>query len=209
MQDRMEWNDYVASFSAGGSNPLREVYSELQISLKNDDEIDGNGGGYYDSIEEAIENILKDNASQKVTASNQVEEVRNFENGDGYITYEEAYWTFKLSEGKVDLFADINKLDLSKIKASDFPGGVGSDQVFNLASKYYFTSFEQALVYGNITLRLLPGNMVIAHSDTYNFDIKNQPGTFWRDVFTGIGYMYNGYGKPFQIHFTGIAQINP
>ncbi len=134
---------------------------------------------------------------------------KKYKNGDGIITYDEAYWTFRLGEGKIDLFADLSKLDLSKIKASDFPGGVGSDMSFNFASEKYFTHAEQALVYGNITLRLLDNNMVVGHSDTYDFDIRFTEDSFMRDVLTLAGHMYNGLGTPFQIHFRGSAYIQP
>lgn len=43
---------------------------------------------------------------------------------------------------------------------------------FNFASKKYFTNVEQALVYGNITLRLVDHNKVVGHSDTYDFDTR-------------------------------------
>ena len=131
-----------------------------------------------------------------------------YEDGDGYITYNEAYWNYRLGNGEIDLFADINKLDLSKIKASDFKGGVGSDMAFNFAGDY-FTNMDQALVYGNLTLRLLSNNRVIAHSDVYDFNLMFNEGTFRRDVLTIAGHMYNGPGTPFNIHFYGIARIQP
>jgi len=131
-----------------------------------------------------------------------------WENGDGYITYEEAYYNYKYGNG-ASLHADLNKLDLTGINSSDFPGGVGSSRAFNFAGSNYNHSVTQALVYGNITLHLLSGNKVVASSDIYDFDLKLKSGTFRRDFLTQMGNLRNGGGTAFYIHFRGSAIINP
>ncbi|HRB70453.1 MAG TPA: RHS repeat-associated core domain-containing protein, partial [Flavobacterium sp.] len=135
---------------------------------------------------------------------------QQFENGDGYITIEEAHYTYMLGKGKVDLNAQLNKLDLSKVRASHFKGGVGSRLVVNFASSKYYTNITQAVVYGNITLELMEGNMVFAPlQDKYNFDLKLANGTFKRDFLTLMGIQRQGGGTPFYINLNGTTIIKP
>ncbi len=88
------------------------------------------------------------------------------------------------------LNADINKLNLSKVRASDFPGGVGSRIAVNLASIRFYTNKDQALVYGNITLELMENNTVfVPFQDKYDFDLRLTEGNFKRDYPRRSGYV--------------------
>jgi len=150
----------------------------------------------------AIQRLL--NPKGKGNDSNQ----QSWENGDGYITYEEAYYTYKLSKGAEALYARLDLFDLSQVHASDFKNGVGGQLSVNFASKRFYTNKDQALVYGNITLQLMENNMVFCiKPDKYDFDLRLTPGNFKRDFLTLMGAQLNGGGVPFWIYIQGSAQI--
>lgn len=65
----------------------------------------------------------------------------------------------------------------------------------------HFVNPTQALVIGSLIFVKIGDNEIMPYSDTYNFDLKLQQGTFMRDVFTGIGLYVAGYGTPYKIHF--------
>jgi hypothetical protein len=110
---------------------------------------------------------------------------------DGYITFEEARNWWRYGNG-VSLHVDLGKLDLSKIRVSDFPDGVGSEEYINLASPRYLANMNDALVYGTIKLTYLGGKRVKATIgyDYYDFDMHNWEslGTALRNVETMIDY---------------------
>ena len=124
---------------------------------------------------------------------------------DGKLTFSEAIWWYRLGEGQ-PLSIDLNSLDLSSIKASDFKYGENSSQVFNL---FKFPVSEQGLIYGSITLYLMEENKVFAYPDIYNFDLKMKSETFKRDAFTIIDHYYNGGGKAYDINFYNSVKIKP
>jgi len=127
---------------------------------------------------------------------------------DGNVTFGEAYGWWKDGGGQ-SLYQNVGNLDLSRIKASDFPKGVGSKQSFNL-DLGKFTNVNNALVYGNISLTLLPGNKVVATSayDIYNFDMQNwNQKTFIRNMATIGAGMLHGSGDPFIIYLYGTGTI--
>jgi hypothetical protein len=131
-----------------------------------------------------------------------------WENGDGYITVQEAINTWQYGAGKQNLYANINKLNLSKVHASDFSGGVGSRLRVNFAGRKYYTNPTQAIVYGSITLQLMENNFVFApFQDKYDFDIKATSKSIERDFLTAWGNMYNGFGTPFYIGIYGTTKI--
>lgn len=138
------------------------------------------------------------------------QQATKWENGDGYITIEEAVNTWRYGQGKQNLNADITKLDLSKVHASDFPKGVGSRIAVNFAGTKYYTNAAQAVVYGNITLQLMENNKVLVpFQDKYDFDIRGRKGSLKRDILTAWGNIYNGFGTPFYITIYGTATIKP
>ncbi|MEM0940477.1 MAG: hypothetical protein AAGI25_11925 [Bacteroidota bacterium] len=95
---------------------------------------------------------------------------------DGYITFWEARDHYR-NGGGTSLYADLARLDLSKISESDF-NGVGSYRTFNL-DQDYFANANDAAVFGSITLKLIGPNTVQAYRayDIYDFDIKPLNGT--------------------------------
>jgi RHS repeat-associated protein len=123
----------------------------------------------------------------------------------GKLTLNDAIWWYKLGKGQ-PLVVDLNNLDLSGIRASDFKGGVNSSQAFNL---FKMPMSEQGLIYGNITLYLMENNKVFAFPDFYDFDLKLKEGTFKRDIFTIMGAYYNGYGTGYPIYFYNSVKIKP
>jgi len=99
------------------------------------------------------------------------------------------------------LFVDINTLDLSYVTKLPPSGQV------NFAGKN-FSSINDALVYGTVTLFPGPNNTVSGGYDYYNFDLKPwSAGTFVRNIETIQGGMYAGPGTPYQIIFTGSAPL--
>lgn len=112
----------------------------------------------------------------------------------------------------------LKNIDLSKIRASDFEEGVGQTKSFNLANKYY-SSFNDALVYGSIELKLINPNTVVVSRqesyglpmDVYDFDLKPwNAKTLIRNVETIGGWVVNGgnIGRPYIIWIYGEAKIS-
>jgi len=65
------------------------------------------------------------------------------------------------------------------------------------------------MVFGNITLKLYPGNIVKAYDDTYDFDMKSwaNPLNWGRNIETVIGAGVAGQGTPYNIAIQGGAQV--
>jgi len=103
--------------------------------------------------------------------------------------------------GGVPLIVDIGTLDLSNVSVLP-PSGQVSFAGNN------FSSANDALVYGTVTLVPGPNNTVVGGHDTYNFDQKPwTTQTFLRNVETRIGEMNAGPGTPYDIKFTGTATL--
>ncbi|MDZ4217648.1 MAG: RHS repeat-associated core domain-containing protein, partial [Methylobacter sp.] len=118
----------------------------------------------------------------------------------GLLTLDEANQHWR-NGGGAPLKVDINTLDLSNV--SKLPTGGRVNFIGN-----NFSSVNDALVYGTVTLKAGPNNTVIGGQDTYNFDPKSwSPQTFIRNVETYIGSTYAGAGTPYDITFTGTAQL--
>ena len=195
----------------GGINPGRT----------GNDRIDGRGGHYvrhsysivYHTDEETSLNkydLTIENIQTKTWAENENQQDVKWENGDGYITAEEAIYTWRFGGGKQNLDADIKKLNLSKVRSSDFKNGVGSTIWINFAGKKHYTNPVQAIVYGNIALTLMEGNKVfVPYQDKYNFNIRGGSENLTRDILTSFGNMYNGFGNPYWITIMGTATIRP
>jgi RHS repeat-associated protein len=134
----------------------------------------------------------------------------NAAGSDFYLTYAEAHYNYKYGNGR-SAYVDLNKLNLSKVRASDFSShklhqGNPTLRV-NLAGKYRVNN-EEGVVYGRITLVLINENTVMAaFADTYDFDVKGTPNRFWRDFGTMYHSSITGPGIPFSIVFLGTAKI--
>jgi len=125
---------------------------------------------------------------------------------DGYLTLKEANYWYRNGNGQ-SLTVDLNKIDLSGIHTEDFPDGVGSTKSFNLL--IHSGSYNDGMVYGNITLKLYPNNMVRAFPDVYDFDMHPwiNPLNWPRNVETIFGSWLAGDGNPYTINFRGSAYI--
>lgn len=127
---------------------------------------------------------------------------------DGQLTLDEANDWYRNGNGGA-LFVDIKKIDFTGISTEDF-SGVGSKEAFNLFSGNS-NSLDDIRVYGNLTLKLYPDNMVRAYADTYDFEMHNSynPLNWPRNLLTVIGKEYAGEGTPYNINITGQKWIKP
>jgi hypothetical protein len=138
---------------------------------------------------------------------------------DGYLTIDEIYKHFRTGNGK-SLHTTLDQIDLSKIKASDFPEGIGSIKAFNLLGNKR-SNINEGMVFGNIELQLINENTVQVHRrdggglpfDVYDFDVKTpwNENNYQRNILTIIGGIVHGQGigntKPFIIWIYGTAKI--
>ncbi len=126
---------------------------------------------------------------------------------DGYLTLEEATLWYRHGNGQ-KLFADLRKIDLSGVSKDDF-SGAGGKTVFNLF--FNSNSSNDALVYGNITLRLVSSDCVRAFDDIYDFRSHTwwNPLNWGRNFETIIGGSLAGQGADFPISLYGTVKLNP
>jgi hypothetical protein len=103
--------------------------------------------------------------------------------------------------GGTPLTVNVGTLDLSNV--SQLPP---SGQVNFIGSN--FSSVNDALVYGTVTLEAGPNNTVVGGHDQYDFRMKPWSAqTFVRNVETIIGGIYAGPGTPYKIEFTGTTTL--
>jgi RHS repeat-associated protein len=99
------------------------------------------------------------------------------------------------------LIIDIGTLDLSNVSELAPSGQVN----------FYgnnFSSVNDAVVYGTVTLEAGQNNTVTGGFDYYNFDLKDwSTKTFVRNIATIAGQIIAGPGTPFPIKFTGTAPL--
>lgn len=91
------------------------------------------------------------------------------------------------------LFASLEKIDLSRIYSLG-EKYVGQEKRINLLAS---ESFNDALVYGTITLKRYPNHHVRAYADKYDFDMHNSfnPLNWPRNISTIIGKKVAGKDK--------------
>jgi hypothetical protein len=126
---------------------------------------------------------------------------------DGYLTLSEANYWYKNGQGK-PLFTSLKKIDLSSVYSLG-ESFVGDIEVINLF--LYSNSINDALVYGNITLKRYPDHQVRAYADFYNFEMHSSinPLNWSRNLLTIIGEQYAGQGKKFEINLYGSKTLTP
>ena len=126
---------------------------------------------------------------------------------DGYLTLAEANDWFRNGNGQ-PLYVALDKIDLSGVVSlgEHFVGQVKVISLF-LSSN----SVNDALVFGQITLKRYPNHTVRAYSDTYNFDMKSWRNiSQWpRNIETAIGKKVAGDGTPYEINFYGSKSLTP
>ncbi|GBD24755.1 hypothetical protein HRbin30_00068 [bacterium HR30] len=193
-----------AVFTAGGSRGARAngVGSETQREMQK-----GPGG-----VQVAQRTDTMSDASAPVTVPEgdgspgemSLEEFLRVkpENGDGYLTLGEAKWQWRYGEGQ-PITVDADKLDLSGLRASNFPRGVGS------TTKFTLPRWKDFMVHGTITVKLEPNGVVSITPDKFNFDMKPWKGYWLRNLQTVALRLYVGSGKEFDIFFRGTVPVPP
>ncbi|RYF22816.1 MAG: RHS repeat-associated core domain-containing protein [Flavobacteriales bacterium] len=125
---------------------------------------------------------------------------------DGKLTLEEAnnHWR---NGNKQPLYVDLNQIDFSGIKQSDFK----KDRKVTVFQTLY--SSNDGVTYGQVGLSLQNGR-ASGTFDDYDFDIKRYNGPpqipltlIARNAATGLGHMVAGEGKSYRIYFNGTVPI--
>ena len=126
---------------------------------------------------------------------------------DGYLTLKEANNWYRNGNGQ-PLYADIKKINLSNIRSLG-DKYVGQEKTINLLLSS--NSLNDGLVYGTITLKRYPDDLVRAYADKYDFDMKSwyNPLNWSRNVETIIGGNVAGKGNPFLIFIYGSQKLKP
>jgi hypothetical protein len=132
----------------------------------------------------------------------------------GYLTFQEATNWYRNGNGGA-LNVDLSKISLTGVYVSDFQG-VGSKISVNLLMKVSpldmmlnDKAWNDAKVYGNITLKLYPNNEVRAYQDEYNFEMHpwGNPLNWIRNAETWVGSSVAGDGQSYKININGGAFI--
>lgn len=120
---------------------------------------------------------------------------------DGYLTLNEANEWYRSGNGQ-SLYTDLSKINLSHLysKGEKYVGEIKKISLFRASS-----SINDALVYGQITLKRYPNHQVRAYSDEYNFEMHNvwNPLNWPRNIQTSIGSYYAGEGQKYEINIYG------
>jgi RHS repeat-associated protein len=129
--------------------------------------------------------------------------------GGGYIDFAEATTNYRFGNGQ-PLYADANKLDWGNFSMTRFNESKITYQGYPLIYIKFdgkdYVNKTQALVYGSVGIVKISDDSFYVLPDEYNFDIKFQKNTFWRDQATNLGGLYAGPGTPFPIYFYGIVK---
>ncbi len=126
---------------------------------------------------------------------------------DGYLTLDEANDWYRNGNGQA-LYTDLSKIDLSNLysKGEKYVNEVKVINLFRASN-----STNDALVYGQITLKRYPNHQVRAYSDEYNFETHNpwNPLNWPRNIQTRIGRYYAGEGQKYDININGSKTLKP
>ena len=126
---------------------------------------------------------------------------------DGYLTLNEANDWYRNGKGQ-PLYVSLDKIDLSGLTSLG-EAYIGQRKVVNLF--YSSMSLNDALVYGQLTLKRYPHHSVKAYSDIYDFDMKTwwNPLNWGRNIETLIGKTVAGKGTSFEINIYGTSYLSP
>lgn len=134
----------------------------------------------------------------------------NAENILKKLTFSEAKKHYIENTGKqISVLA--SSVDLSKVKVSDFKyiGHTRGVQLFFHGDEY--SSLNDALTYGGITLVYVGGNQVAIYPDYYNFEMHDWSTSTLRNLGTIGGRILNmdpvGSGSGYTINFVGTSSI--
>lgn len=127
---------------------------------------------------------------------------------DGYLTLAEANDWFRNGNGQ-PLYVSLEKIDLSGLVSLGEHFVNGKGKLINLF--FASGSLNDAMVYGQITLKRYPNHSVRSYSDPYNFDMKPwwNPVNWGRNAETAIGKKVAGSGTEFEINIYGSKRLTP
>ncbi|MDD2636449.1 MAG: RHS repeat-associated core domain-containing protein [Bacteroidales bacterium] len=126
---------------------------------------------------------------------------------NGHLTLDEANNWYRNGNGQA-LYTDLSKIDLSNLysKGEKYVNQEKYISLFRASN-----STNDALVYGQITLKRYPNHQVRAYSDEYNFETHNpwNPLNWPRNIQTRIGRSYAGDGQEYDINIYGSKTLKP
>lgn len=124
---------------------------------------------------------------------------------DGYLTLDEDNDWYRNGNGQ-SLYVSLEKIDLSGL-VSPIDVNMEGKKVVNLFK--VSNSMNDALVYGQITLKRYPNDMVRAYADNYEFGMHpwNSIPEVLRNIGTVIGKTVAGRGVEYKIHIYGSKQL--
>ena len=127
---------------------------------------------------------------------------------DGYLTLAEANDWYRNGNGQ-SLYVSLDKIDLSGLVSLGEHFVNGKGRVINLF--FASDSLNDAMVYGQITLKRYPNHSVRSYSDSYNFDMKSwwNPKNLGRNIETAIGKKVAGAGVKYEIIIYGSKRLTP
>ncbi|MCE2989517.1 MAG: RHS repeat-associated core domain-containing protein [Nitrosomonadaceae bacterium] len=154
--------------------------------------------------QEGVENYSQSEASNSNSEGPDPSSLKPIDR-EGKITLGGATFWWRFGNGQ-PLYADAQKIDLSKVKMSMFKNAEKDKDgipfiIVNLLGDQY-TNLSDGVVYGNITLKKISEDKVMIMPDRYDFDIKFELGVSKRNKLTIIGAYYAGPGQSFPIYFT-------
>ncbi|MBR1872693.1 MAG: RHS repeat-associated core domain-containing protein [Bacteroidales bacterium] len=126
---------------------------------------------------------------------------------DGYLTLDEANEWYRNGNGE-PLYVALEKIDLSNLFSLG-AHSVGTEKVTHLF--FDSASINDALVYGQISLKRYPNHSVRAYADSYDFSMHNwwNPLNWPRNIATKIGKKYAGDGQDYEINIYGSKRLKP
>ena len=196
-----------------GNNPIYDIYGNLlgtdDCGLKGEPIIMNpdtfiQGMSNTDALEYnlGMESLIDEKSAARFISS--FISLRSRPDWDGELTLSEANDWYRSGQGQ-PLFVDINKMSLGTFFNERTEGTI---VLRNLL--FYSESINDALVFGNVTLKYESKNQVsFSIPDTYNFDIKpiNSFSSIPRNISTIIGRMVAGPGKSYTINVYGSKQV--
>lgn len=133
---------------------------------------------------------------------------------DHRITFWEAAYWWRNGNGDSQSIP-LRNVDLSEVSPRDF-NGIGSTEGINLDFPTHYSDFNDAVVYGGLSLKLVNSREVEVAGGFDTFDFEKHPirgsitsafKTSLRNMATLYASASLGQGKPFKIYLTGKAPI--
>jgi len=118
-------------------------------------------------------------------------------------------WNDAVDQWRNGKGATVTDVNVSELNLKDATFKKNNDGTYQIHTSL---KFDTGAIYGTVTGFLNPDGTLSIKPDTYNFDMKylfkddsivSARDALLRDVLTGIGLVINGYGKEYEIKFTG------